>query len=550
MRMLPSSLQLCTRLHAMVLIAASCLLCSGGATAATGLTSWLGSNARTGSRAVGRANRTRGGGGGGGGGGRLFNRTAARQLKLLLHPDRAEALAGRAENRTRGRFNRTAVRELKKQQRKALRTELPGDAPSGSVTGGGGQSLPPSRGPDAAAGSCKKSTVKNQRKATTRMRICQKPELLAASNATVPLLWSRQLRRSQEQFVNEKPFATRKFDPFLDQLPEASSLLHTWNGGCDACDTCAVVGASGSLLNRAHGRLIDAHDVVFRPNWIRIKGYEQYVGTRTHVNLFFGVEGMIDQFEKVQLRLPAEQRAVGLVTSASDRSVASFFRHMVRIRKNQTQLQQQGVVKPQVYLMSDHIYHKALAQLCSATGGGCEWLGDRSSTMRPSTGFLSVIIALQLCRRVSVRQSPATRNVACHAPACTLRPVHSAPAALRPCQSRHLLYLAPRCPLGPNSFSASAPTRAGHSTTTETPSRLASARPISRRRTTSEYTGSIRSTSCTRSGGCAACSPRTRKVWWRGATCIHYVRVLLGIQLSFACVRHSTQAGTHVSGTL
>tara|TARA_B110001452_G_C15229922_1_gene426097 strand:- start:1124 stop:2566 length:1443 start_codon:yes stop_codon:yes gene_type:complete len=434
----------------MVLLAASCLFYSGGATAATGLTSWLGASARTGSRTVGRANRTRGGGGGGG----RFNRTAARQLKLLLHPDRAEALAGRTENRTRGaRFNRTAVRELKgkgkgKGKGKALRSELAGDAHSGSAaSGGGGQSLPPPRDLEAVAGSCKKSTVKNQRKAATRMRICQKPEVAAASNATVPLLWSRQLRRSQEQFVNEKPFATRKFDPFLEQLPETSSLLHTWNGGCDACDTCAVVGASGSLLNRAHGRLIDAHDVVFRPNWIRIKGYEQHVGTRTHVNLFFGVEGMIDQFEKVQLRLPAEQRAVGLVTSASDRSVASFFRHMVRIRKNQTQLQQQGVVKPQVYLMSDHIYHKALARLCGATGGGCEWLGDRSSTMRPSTGFLSVIIALQICRRVSVRQSPPhATSLARHARHArlsrTVRPIHLAPTQLfglstDPCRPFH-----------------------------------------------------------------------------------------------------------------
>lgn len=143
----------------------------------------------------------------------------------------------------------------------------------------------------------------------------------------MPLLWSRELRRSQESFVNEKPFLTRKFDPFLEQLPETSRLRDTWHDGCDTCDTCAVVGASGSLLNRVHGKLIDAHQVVFRPNWIRTRGYEQHVGTRTHVNLFFGVEGMIDQFERAQLALPREQRAVGLVTSASDRSVASFFRH-------------------------------------------------------------------------------------------------------------------------------------------------------------------------------------------------------------------------------
>ena len=66
---------------------------------------------------------------------------------------------------------------------------------------------------------------------------------------------------------------------------------------------------------------------------------------------------MIDQFERAQLALPPASRAVGLVTPASDRSVASFFRHMFRIRRNMTRMQQKGgVLKPQVYLMSDHIY--------------------------------------------------------------------------------------------------------------------------------------------------------------------------------------------------
>ena len=53
--------------------------------------------------------------------------------------------------------------------------------------------------------------------------------------------------------------------------------------------------------------------------------------------------------------------------------------------------------------MSDHIYLHGLSHLCAATGGGCNWLGDRSSTMRPSTGFLAVVLALQICRKVRVR---------------------------------------------------------------------------------------------------------------------------------------------------
>ena len=51
------------------------------------------------------------------------------------------------------------------------------------------------------------------------------------------------------------------------------------------------MGASGSLLNHRHGALIDAHQVVIRPNWLLTKDYESIVGTPTERNLFFGVEG-------------------------------------------------------------------------------------------------------------------------------------------------------------------------------------------------------------------------------------------------------------------
>ena len=270
-------------------------------------------------------------------------------------------------NRTKmGRFNRTASRTEARELKRLLHPDRP-EAP------------PRPR--------CNKTAAASKKRAAGRTWVCRQPELLAAAaSPAVPVLWSRQLRRSQESFTNEKPFPTRKFDPFLEQLPEVSSLNHTWHGGCDTCDTCAVVGASGSLLNKEHGKFIDAHEVVFRPNWIRPQfngvNYERHVGKRTHVNLFFGVEGMIDQFERAQLALPPASRAVGLVTPASDRSVASFFRHMFRIRRNQTRMQAGGVLKPQVYLMSDHIYLHGLSHLCGATGGGCNWLGDRSSTMR------------------------------------------------------------------------------------------------------------------------------------------------------------------------
>lgn len=98
-----------------------------------------------------------------------------------------------------------------------------------------------------------------------------------------------QRRRS---FQNENPFATSKFNAFANQLPQTSNLSRVLRDGLCAsgnevseCDTCAVVGASGSLLARRHGALIDAHEVVIRPNWLLTKGYEPIVGTRTDSEL-------------------------------------------------------------------------------------------------------------------------------------------------------------------------------------------------------------------------------------------------------------------------
>ena len=253
---------------------------------------------------------------------------------------------------------------------------------------------------------CKENSLPTRirAKAAARQRMCAQPGVrMAALGHPIPLVWSRELVSSRKVFRNENPFETSKFKSFVSQLPPTSNMSSLTDGfgssrlSCSQCDTCAVVGASGSLLAWNHGALIDAHQVVLRPNWLLTKGYEKLVGTRTDMNLFFGVEGMIDQFHRAQQKLPPEQRAVGLVTPASDRSVASFFRHMARMHKNRTRsLRANGV-----FLLSDDVYHRALGTLCAATDGGCTWQ-KATSKMRPSTGFFSVILALQMCRKVSL----------------------------------------------------------------------------------------------------------------------------------------------------
>ena len=49
--------------------------------------------------------------------------------------------------------------------------------------------------------------------------------------------------------------------------------------------TCAVVGNSGIVLQREKGEEIDEHDAIFRLNMAPVRGYERYVGSKTHFNI-------------------------------------------------------------------------------------------------------------------------------------------------------------------------------------------------------------------------------------------------------------------------
>jgi hypothetical protein len=253
-------------------------------------------------------------------------------------------------------------------------------------------------------------------KAQTRQYKCSMPGVRPASaSEPVPLIFSLELMQRQRVFRNENPFETSKFGRFEAQLPRTSNLSRVLREGLCAsgdgqseCDTCAVVGASGSLLARRHGALIDAHEVVLRPNWLLTKGYETVVGTRTDLNVFFGVEGMVDQFLQARRKLPASLRPIGLITPASDKSVASIMRHMGRERERNRS-------STDIFLLSDSVYHRALGSLCAATQQGCDWPRGNSK-MRPSTGFFTVVVALQLCRKVIGALFAALPNQACGPP--------------------------------------------------------------------------------------------------------------------------------------
>ncbi|KAL3530405.1 hypothetical protein ACH5RR_009727 [Cinchona calisaya] len=79
----------------------------------------------------------------------------------------------------------------------------------------------------------------------------------------------------------------RKFqsDIMVDLVNVVKDLMNKNNEGLGRkYESCAVVGNSGILLNREHGKLIDSHEVVIRLNNARISSFEGTVGKKTTIS--------------------------------------------------------------------------------------------------------------------------------------------------------------------------------------------------------------------------------------------------------------------------
>ena len=250
------------------------------------------------------------------------------------------------------------------------------------------------------------------KRATNRRRTCLASSLAARHHSSPDgVLWSQLNVQGQIRFMNEYPLnVTHAFQRYWNQLPEASRFSGStmarrhWPMACDTprCPSCAAVGASGTLLHHRHGELIDSHSVVIRANWLKLKSYEQHVGRRTTLNVIFALENMVDQFIRSQRKLPPSRRAIGLATPSSQRSLNSYLRYLGRMKTNATHV----LHRPQpndspLFLLSDSMWIQATNHLCNATSMGCLW-PSRSSTMRPSSGFYAVLVALQICKNVSL----------------------------------------------------------------------------------------------------------------------------------------------------
>ena len=74
----------------------------------------------------------------------------------------------------------------------------------------------------------------------------------------------------------------------LNELIDRTKILNDLEFIIDEDKSIAVVGNSGTLMDKEYGELIDSHDIVIRCNHGKVEGYERGVGSKTDFRFVSG----------------------------------------------------------------------------------------------------------------------------------------------------------------------------------------------------------------------------------------------------------------------
>jgi len=176
--------------------------------------------------------------------------------------------------------------------------------------------------------------------------------------------------------------------------PESVKLSGAFAQPC--YQSCALVGSSGVLRNSSWGATIDEHEAVFRLNNAPVEGYKQDVGSRTTVRILWDYHLTTTNEHKLArterdgaifiwppLRKPDTVRTGGPGSRVPE--VSHFIEEFSARRKR--------ACAP-ILRFSPEVY----AEVYRVSG----LLVGKFPPVVPSTGFLAVLMSLQLCRKVDV----------------------------------------------------------------------------------------------------------------------------------------------------
>ncbi|XP_032413224.1 CMP-N-acetylneuraminate-beta-galactosamide-alpha-2,3-sialyltransferase 1-like [Xiphophorus hellerii] len=223
---------------------------------------------------------------------------------------------------------------------------------------------------------CGKRLSKDNLRALHRLTHSVEPFLTVNTNLSEEAFrWWKHIQHEQRDFSYYKSTVHKLFEllPPVADHGEPSS---------DSCRTCAVVGNSANLKGSRYGSLIDYQDVVMRMNAAPTKNYESNVGTKTTHRVMYP-ERAVDLDNSTHLVLfPFKINDLQWVIKAITTGFygRSYVPIKFKIKANKDLVM---VVNPG--------YMRYVHEI---------WLKKKGDY--PSTDFMALILALQICDEVSV----------------------------------------------------------------------------------------------------------------------------------------------------
>ncbi|KAK7898791.1 hypothetical protein WMY93_019644 [Mugilogobius chulae] len=191
--------------------------------------------------------------------------------------------------------------------------------------------------------------------------------------------WWKIIQCEECHLSTYKEIIKKIFEIIPEPLPVVEARPHR-------CRTCAVVGNSGNLKKSHYGKLINQHDNIFRINFGRTQGFEEDVGNRTtHRAMYPESATNLDNNTNLvffNFKLKDLYWLLRAVRTSSNAQI----KHKPITNKNRVM-----VVNP-TFIQYVHE----------------SWLLKTGEY--PSTGFMTVILALHLCDKVSVFGFGADRD--------------------------------------------------------------------------------------------------------------------------------------------
>eukprot|EP00873_Tetraselmis_striata_P043273 jgi/Tetstr1/463537/TSEL_008416.t1 len=196
--------------------------------------------------------------------------------------------------------------------------------------------------------------------------------------------------------------------------------------------SCAIVGNSATLLQREYGSEIDGHDMVLRMNSAPVAGYERHVG---HVTTFDMVNSkhavslsaeVVERYRRGEPMLDGSRNRTSVVLFEASNWHRNYYTYSRLLQK---------LPPPQLIILSPDFANAVavlwqqlaqrwpqLAQSCNRRvrstelgfhkGAGCHELGVAcgysahrgapTTSCKPTSGFVSIVFAAQICNRVTL----------------------------------------------------------------------------------------------------------------------------------------------------